>query len=210
MQIDPAALSRRDGYFLMISAIVPRPIAFVTTAGAGGRTNAAPFSYFTGVSSSPPSLLICSARRRDGVKDTERNILETGEFVVNVVVEEILDAVMIGGADHPPEVSEIELAGLRTAAGARVKAPRLLDSPVNLECRLLERIDVAGSAVIAGEVVWIHVRDDVLVDSPHASVKVIDPARLRPIARLGGDLYARLGEIFERDRPGPVRRPTGG
>src|SRR5438093_4066075 len=108
MQIDPATLSRRDGYHLMISAIVPRAIAFVSTRDPDGRTNAAPFSYFTGVSSAPPTLLICSSRRRDGLKDTHRNIVETREFVVNVVVEEIMDAVVIGGTDHPPEVSEIE------------------------------------------------------------------------------------------------------
>jgi flavin reductase (DIM6/NTAB) family NADH-FMN oxidoreductase RutF len=200
MQIDPSTLSRRDGYFFMISAIVPRPIAFVTTQGRDGRSNAAPFSYFTGVSSSPPSLLICSGRRRDGVKDTERNILETGEFMVNVVVEEMMPAVVIAGTDHPPDVSEIDLAGLDVAPGEKVKAPRVLASPVSLECRMLQSIDVAGAAVIAGEVVWIHVRDDLLQPSPHVAIPVIDAAKLRPIARLGGDLYARLGEIFEVPR----------
>ena len=201
MHIDPATLSRRDGYFFMISAIVPRPIAFVTTRGRDGQTNAAPFSYFSGVSSSPPSLLICSGRRRDGVKDTERNIVETREFIVNVVVEEMMDAVVIAGTDHPPDISELDLAALATEPGAKVGAPRVLASPVNLECRLLQSIDVAGAAVIAGEVVWIHVRDDLLVPSPHTGVPVIDPERLRPIARLGGDLYARLGPIFEKPRP---------
>lgn len=201
MEIDPATLSRRDGYFLMISAIVPRPIAFVTTRGRNGHTNAAPFSYFTGVSSSPPSLLICSGRRPDGVKDTERNILETGEFVVNVVVERMMEAVVIAGTDHPPEVSEIDLAGLEVIPGARVAAPRVVASPVSLECRLLQSIDVAGSAVIAGEVVWMHVRDDLLMPSPHSATPVIDPVKLQPIARLGGDFYARLGEVFELPRP---------
>ena len=200
MEIDPATLSRRDGYFLMISSIAPRPIAFVTTKGRGGGTNAAPFSYFTGVSSSPPSLLICSSRRRDGLKDTERNIVETGEFVVNVVVEEMMDAVVIAGADHPPHVSEIDLAGLRTAPGTKVSAPRVLDSPVNMECRLLQSIDVAGSAVMVGEVVWMHVRDDLLLPSTNAAAPVIDAGRLRPVGRLGGDFYVRLGEIFERKR----------
>src|SRR5262245_48217816 len=117
----------------MISAIVPRPIAFVTTRSRDGRTNAAPLSYFTRVSSSPPTLLICSGRRRDGAKDTERNIVETGEFIVNVVVEEMMDAVAIAGADHPPHVSEIDLAGLAVEPGVKVSAPRVLMSPVNLE-----------------------------------------------------------------------------
>jgi len=194
VQIDPATLSRRESYHLLISAIVPRPIAFVTTMDEAGSTNAAPFSYFTGVGSSPPSLLICSGRRRGGTKDTQRIITETGEFVVNVVVEEIMDGVIIGGTDHPPGVSEIDLAGLASAPGVKVKAPRLLDSPVNMECRLSRIVDVAGSAIIVGEVVWVHVRDDLIENG------AIQPQRLRPVARLGGDMYAHLGDIFERSR----------
>jgi flavin reductase (DIM6/NTAB) family NADH-FMN oxidoreductase RutF len=199
MEIDPTALSRRDGYLLMITAIVPRPIAFVTTMSLSGRTNAAPFSYFTGVSASPPSLLICSGRRRGASKDTHRNIVEIGEFVVNVVVEEIMDGVITGGADHPPDVSEVDLAGLETTPSVVVKPPRLAASPINMECRLLQVVEVAGSAIIVGEVVRMHVRDDLLVDPPTGGeTPVIDVARLKPIARLGGDAYARLGDVFER------------
>jgi len=199
MQIDPSTLSRRDGYFLMISAIVPRPIAFVTTMSRDGRTNAAPYSYFTGVASAPPSLLICAGRRRGAAaKDTQRNIDETGEFVVNVVVEEIMKGVVIGGTDHPPDVSEIDLAGLETVPSAKVGPPRLAGSPVNLECRRKKVLDVDGTAIIVGEVVWMHVRDDLLVEpGPGGSACAIDVERLRPIARLGGDQYARLGEVFE-------------
>lgn len=198
MQIDPADLSRRDGYSLMISAIVPRAIAFVSTCDASGRTNAAPFSYFTGVSSSPPSLLICSGRRRDGMKDTERNILETREFVVNIVVEEIMEGVLIGGTDHPPHVSEIELAGLTSAPSIKVRTPRILESPVNLECRLTQVVEVAGAAIIIGEVVWVHVRDDLIIPSTSGGPGVIDVKKLRPIGRLGGDLYMTLGDVIER------------
>ena len=201
MQIDPTSLSRRDAYQFMISAIAPRAIAFVSTRDASGLTNAAPFSYFTGVSSSPPSLLICSGRRREGLKDTERNILATGEFVVNVVVEEIMPAVVLAGNDHPPHVSEIDLAGLKTAPGIKVKAPRLLDSPVNIECRLTQVVEVANAAIIVGEIVWIHVRDDLMVPAATGSPGVIDITKLKPVGRLGGDQYVRLGEVFERRRP---------
>lgn len=203
MQIDPAKLSHRDSYFLMISAIVPRPIAFITTIGSTGVINAAPFSYFTGVASTPPTLLICSGRRRDTIshKDTHRNIVESGEFVVNVVVEEIMDGVVIGGTDHPPDVSEIDVAGLQTAPSVRVKPPRIAPSPVNMECRLTQVTEVAGTAIIVGEVVWMHVRDDLMVASKVSpGSNVIDAAKLQPIARLGDDDYARLGEIFERRR----------
>jgi flavin reductase (DIM6/NTAB) family NADH-FMN oxidoreductase RutF len=197
MQIDPASLSRKETYHLMISAIVPRPIAFVSTVDGEGRTNAAPFSYFTGVSASPPALLICSGSRRGGVKDTCRNILETGGFVVNVVVEGLMDAVVIGGADHAPDTSEIEMAGLRTAPGVKVAAPLLADSPVSMECRLMKSVEAAGTSILVGEVVWFHVRDDLMAGAP-GSPRVIDAARLAPIARLGGDSYCRLGAIFER------------
>lgn len=193
MQIDPSKFSRADGYYFMISAIVPRPIAFVSTADERGHTNAAPFSYFTGVSSSPPSLLICSGRRHDGIKDTQRNIAATREFVVNLVVEEMMDAVALAGVDHPPGVSEFELTGLTPAPSVKIAAPRIAESPVNLECRLVEIHEVAGTAIIVGEVVWIHVRDDLI-----APGNVIDIDRLRPIARLGGDGYSRLGEVFEK------------
>lgn len=198
MQIDPSTLSRRDSYHFMISAIVPRPIAFVSTVDGKGRTNVAPFSYFTGVSAAPPSLLICAGSRRGRVKDTCRNILETEEFVVNVVVEDLMDAVVIGGTDHAPGVSEIELAGLETAPGVKVRAPLLTGSPVNLECRLMKTVEVAGSSVLIGEVVWIHVRDDLV--SGDADRRVIDVSRLSPIARLDGDDYSRLGEVFSRSR----------
>jgi len=202
MQIDPSTLSRANAYHFLISAIVPRPIAFVSTADARGHTNAAPFSYFTGVSSSPPSLLICSGRRRDGIKDTQRNIVATREFVVNVVVEEMMNAVAIAGVDHPPGTSEFEMTGLTPAPSVKVAAPRIAESPVNLECRLLEIHEVAGTAIIVGEVVWIHLRDDLVATSPDGaegtSGHVIDIGRLRPIARLGGDGYTRLGEVFEK------------
>jgi len=199
MQIDASALSRRDGYFLMISAIVPRPIAFVTTLGDNGIVNAAPFSYFTGVSASPPSLLICSGQRRHAAKDTHRNIVASREFVVNVVVEEIMEAVIIGGTDHPPDVSEIELANLKTTPSARVRPPRIEASPVNMECRLIEVAEIAGGAIIVGEVVCMHVRDDLMIDSPTSpGSRVIDARRLRPVARLGDDDYVRLGEVFTR------------
>ncbi|HET6372166.1 MAG TPA: flavin reductase family protein [Candidatus Polarisedimenticolia bacterium] len=190
----------------MISAIVPRPIAFVSTISAAGHTNAAPFSYFTGVSSSPLSLLICAGRRRDGLKDTQRNIVETGEFVVNVVVEEMMDAVVIGGADQAPGISEIELAGLRTEPAVKVRPPLIADSPVKMECRMSHLFEAAGAAIIVGEVVWIHVRDDLLMHGAERGAGAgagrhrLDPNRLKPIARLGGDFYTRLGEVFEKGK----------
>jgi len=200
VQIDPALLSRRDAYHFLITSIVPRAIAFVTTVNETGGTNAAPFSYFTGVGSSPPSVLICAGRRRESLKDTHRNIERTGEFVVNVVVEEIMGGVVIGGTDHPPDVSEIELARLATSPAVKISPPLIAASPINLECRRSHIFEAAGSAIIVGEIVWAHVRDDVLDPAATSNAPLVDIAKLRPIGRLGGDLYARLGEVFERPR----------
>src|SRR6516164_5632930 len=134
MQFDPAAISPRDAYRLMISCIIPRPIAFVTTLSRDGASNLAPFSFFNGVTSEPPVLSLCVGTKRDGAKkDTWRNIEETGEFVVNVVVPELMDAVIVGARELPHGVSELELAKLQTLPSVRVKPPRLEASPVNLE-----------------------------------------------------------------------------
>jgi flavin reductase (DIM6/NTAB) family NADH-FMN oxidoreductase RutF len=195
MQIDPAMLSSRDAYRLMISCIIPRPIAFVTTLSKEGVSNLAPFSFFNGVSSHPPVVSIAVASRRDGSKkDTWQNIEETGEFVVNIVVPELMDAVITGARDLPHNVSELDLAGLRTLPSVKVKPPRVADSPVQLECTLLKIVEVEETALILGRVVMVHAKDEVLVDGR------VDPRRLTFVGRLGDDFYCRVNDLFERKR----------
>jgi flavin reductase (DIM6/NTAB) family NADH-FMN oxidoreductase RutF len=195
MQIDPAALSSRESYQLMISCIIPRPIAFVTTLSRDGISNLAPFSFFNGVSSDPPVLSIAVATKRDGSKkDTWRNIEETGEFVVNVVVTELMDAVIVGAREMPHNVSELEASGLQAAPSAIVKPPRLAESPINLECRLLRIVEVEGTGLILGRVVMVHAKDEILVGGR------VDPRRLSFVGRLGDDLYCRVSDLFERKR----------
>ena len=195
MQVDPAALSPRDAYRLMISCIIPRPIAFVTTLSRDGASNLAPFSFFNGVTSEPPVLSLCVGTKRDGAKkDTWRNIEETGEFVVNVVVPELMDAVIVGARELPHGVSELELAKLQTLPSVRVKPPRLEASPVNLECTLLKVVEVEDTGLILGRVVMFHAKDEV-VDGGR-----VDPRRLTFVGRLGGDSYCRVNDIFERAR----------
>lgn len=195
MQIDPAALSPRDAYRLMISCIAPRPIAFVTTLSRDGVTNLAPFSFFNGVTSDPPVISIAVATKRDGSKkDTWRNAEETGEFVVNVVVPELMDGVIVGARELPHNVSELDLSGLRTLPSARVKPPRLADSPVNLECTLLKVVEVEETGLILGRVVMVHAKDEVLDGGR------VDPRRLTFVGRMGDDLYCRVTDLFERKR----------
>jgi flavin reductase (DIM6/NTAB) family NADH-FMN oxidoreductase RutF len=196
--IDPAGHSAREIYALMISAIVPRPIALVsTTDGRGGR-NLAPFSYFMGVASAPPVLAISTVGRRDGQKkDTLRNIEATREFVVNVVSEPMAEAMNLSSADFPYGHDEFAAAGLNPVPGARVAAPRVAESPVQMECRLERIVEVGAqpASLILGEVVLFHVREDVLTDGR------IDVSKLKPVARLGGSDYAHVRDVFSMARP---------
>lgn len=195
MEIDPSALGGRDLYRLMISCIIPRPIAFVTTLSREGVSNLAPFSFFNGVSSDPPVISIAVGARRDGSKkDTWRNIEETGEFVVNVVVPDLMDAVITGAKELPPNVSELELSKEPTLPSVKVKPPRLANSPVQMECTLLRIVEVEGTGLILGRVAIYHVKDDVLRDGR------VDPRKLTFVGRMGDDLYCRVNDLFERKR----------
>jgi flavin reductase (DIM6/NTAB) family NADH-FMN oxidoreductase RutF len=195
MDIDPAGLGGRDLYRLMISCIIPRPIAFVTTLSREGVSNLAPFSFFNGVSSDPPVVSIAVGSRRDGSKkDTWRNIEETGEFVVNVVVPELMDAVITGAKDLPHNVSELELSKEPTLPSLKVKPPRLANSPVSLECTLLRVVEVEDTGLILGRVVYYHLKDEVVRDGR------VDPRKLTFVGRMGDDLYCRVNDLFERKR----------
>ncbi|MGH7725457.1 MAG: flavin reductase family protein [Candidatus Eiseniibacteriota bacterium] len=221
MQIDPAELSVSRRYRLLISLIVPRPIAFVSTRDPGGRHNLAPFSFFMGVASDPPLLAISVSTRSGAVKDTARNILETGEFVVNSATEELAEAVNRAAGDWDPDVDEFALTGLTPVPSVRVAAPRVAEAGYSLECRSHQVIPVGrephDTRLVIGEVVWFHLRDDLLepaepgakaASGPGGGAPIVDPARLRPIARLGKNLYTKLGERFAMDRP-KGSRPDG-
>ena len=195
MDIDPAALSARDAYRLMISCVAPRPIAFVTTLSREGKSNLAPFSFFNGVSSDPPVVSIAVGKKRDETKkDTWKNIEDTGEYVINVVTPELMDAVITGARELPHGVSELELSGEASLPSVRVKPPRLARTPVSLECTLLKIVEVEDTALILGRVLLYHVKDDVLRGGR------VDPRLATFVGRMGDDLYCRTSDLFERKR----------
>jgi flavin reductase (DIM6/NTAB) family NADH-FMN oxidoreductase RutF len=195
VEIDPASLSPRDAYRLLITCIIPRPIAFVTTLSREGVTNLAPFSFFNGVTSDPPIVSIAVGTKKDGSKkDTWRNIEETGEYVINGVVPELMDGVIVGAKELPHNVSELDLSKLRSVPSLRVKPPRLADSPINLECTLMRIIDVEETALILGRVVHFHLKDEVVRDGK------VDPRKLTFVGRLGDDSYCRVNDLFDRKR----------
>ena len=204
MIINPADHDYRNVYKLMVGVIVPRPIAFVSTVSADGIRNLAPFSFFTGISANPP--VICFSpmiRASDGSrKDTLRNIEAVKEFVVNVVSEEFAEKMNICSAEFPPEVDEFAMSGLTPVPSDLVKPPRVKESHINMECRLVQVVDVSakplGGSLVLGEVLRFHI-DDALFDDFK-----IDPDRLHPIGRMGGPTYTRTTDRFNMARPTTV------
>ena len=160
----------------------------------------APYSFFNGVGANPPSLLFCPVNRRDGSpKDSLRNVLETKEFVVNVVSSSCAPQMNQTSADYPPKSSEIEALRIDTLASKLVRPPRVATSMAQFECRLLKHVELAagpaGANVVIGEIVMVHV-DDMIIDG-----KTIDPQKLDNVGRLGGKAYSRTTDRFELDRP---------
>ena len=201
MQYDPREMANRDIYRLMISLVVPRPIAFISTMGPDGHLNLAPFSYFIAISSKPALVGISFTHRPDDPKDSLRNIRDTGEFVINVVSEELLGPMVKTSGEYPPEIDEFALAGLATRPSRVVKPPAVAESPAHLECRLERELTLGNGTFVIGEVVAIDVDDTMFTDG------YIDAMKLRPVGRLAGEFYSLMREITRAPRPVAERRP---
>jgi flavin reductase (DIM6/NTAB) family NADH-FMN oxidoreductase RutF len=206
MQIDPATTSPAAIYKLLIGCVVPRPIAWVSTIGADGVLNLAPFSFFMAITNDPPTLAFSSGPRSDPSgprgetkKDTVRNVEATGDFVVNVVDDALAEAMNLTSGEYPAEVDEFALARLTAAPGVKVKAPRVLEAPISMECRMTRIIPVGRGphSLVLGEVVHFHVRDDVY----DARTGRIDIRALKPVGRLAGHQYTHVHDIFSMQRP---------
>lgn len=202
MEITPGSLPHTSFYKLMIGTIVPRPIGWVSTVDAEGVPNLAPFSFFNAICSNPPHLLFCpSVRARgDGYKDTLVNVRATGEFVVNIVNEQLAQAMNLTAGEYERGVSEFEIAGVSPAPSTLVKPPRVLESPVSYECVVTQIIDVSGEvgggSIVIGRVVQLHVADDILLPPDK-----IDIRKLQPVGRLAGSGYCRVNDLFDLHRP---------
>ena len=198
MKIDP--LTFENFYRVLTGVVVPRPIAFVSTRSADGVDNLAPYSFFNAVCSDPPTVVFSSSRTAGSKsKDTLRNVEETGEFVVNVVVDDIANAMNKTAAEFPDDVDEFEVAGLTAIPSDLVKAPRVAESPVNMECKLQQIVSLGdpdhGNGLVIGVVVLMHIRDDII--SGHR----INHANLKPTGRLAGNMYCHTADTYELVRP---------
>jgi flavin reductase (DIM6/NTAB) family NADH-FMN oxidoreductase RutF len=197
--VDPASTPGSQIYKLLIGSVVPRPIAFVSTVSPDGALNLAPFSFFNAICAEPP--LICfSTSYREPRKDTYVNIQATSEFVVNIVGEEIAGQMNLSSGDYPYGVDEFEISGLTSIPSDLIRPPRVLESQVSMECRLIQILDLStrprGASLIIGEVVRFHVDDRVVDKNFH-----IDPDKLKAVGRMGGNSYCRTRDRFEMIRP---------
>jgi len=204
MQLDPQTIGSDAMYKLMIGCVVPRPIAWVSSVDAAGVPNLAPFSYFMAITHDPPTIAFSASPRAEtdggrGKKDTLRNVEATREFVVNMVDDALAEQMNVTSGDYAPEIDEFTQASLAAAPSVKVKAPRVATAPINIECRVVQIIPIGNlpSTLVIGQIVHLHVRDDVY---DPASGR-LDMHRLRPVGRLAGHLYTHVHDIFEMKRP---------
>ena len=198
MRFDFQELTPSLRYKLLGGLVVPRPIALVTSSSKEGHENAAPFSFFNVMSEEPPIVVLgIGVSASGGAKDTTNNIRDTGEFVVNLVDEDLAQAMNVTAVDFPPEMSELDAARLTLVPSLKVKPGRIAESPVSLECKRYVTLQPGPERyIILGEVLLLHVRDGLL--DPQ-SLRT-DPARYQPIGRMFGGGYCTTRERFEIPR----------
>ncbi|WP_144222425.1 flavin reductase family protein [Mesorhizobium amorphae] len=200
MRFDLEDVGTQNAYKLLAATVMPRPIAWVVTQDVQGRVNAAPYSFFNVMGSAPPTIAIGILASPDrGFKDTARNILDTGEFVVNLVPERLVRAMNITSIDAPPGIEELKLAELETLPSDTVGPPRIAESPVAFECVSLSTVETGPTQlVVIGQVQTVHIADEFVLDPERAH---IDTPKLDLVARSYGSDYVRSRDTFSLVRP---------
>lgn len=198
--LNAADLDNRARYHLLTSLVVPRPIGWVSSRSPEGVPNLAPFSYFMALSANPMLIGVSIGSRKGSPKDSLSNIRSTREFCINVVTERHLQAMNDSAGEHPPDVDEFEVAGVEATPGRLVAAPSVLDCPAVLECRLFKEVELGDetNVLVIGEVLGVRVQPDLaFLPGTH----LVDHEALRPVARLGGDLYSFVERTTTLARP---------
>lgn len=202
MELDPTTLSHQSIYKILTGSILPRPIGWISSIDLEGRPNLAPFSFFNVVCSNPPTLLFCPMIRGvdSSPKDTLNNVRQTGEFVVNIVTEDLLNAMNDTSIEAPSEFNEFEFAGLTLSPSVTVRPPRVLESPIHFECKVNQIVDInnapGGGSIVIGTITHIHAEERVMLGTDK-----INLTALQPIGRLMGAAYCRVEQVVELDRP---------
>jgi len=208
MDVRPQEMAPRECYRLLITSVVPRPIAWVSSISKEGIHNLAPFSFFNALCATPPLLGFCPGIRSQelreargtGVKDTLRNVRETGEFVVNLVPFALAEQMNLTAGEYEATVDEFEVAKLTMRPSQIIRPPQVAESPVSFECKVFQILDfgteTAGGSLVIGEILSVHLAEEVLCNGR------IDGQRLDLVGRMGGSQYTRTRERFEMERPG--------
>lgn len=199
LELDLAALGERERYFLLTSVVVPRPIAWVSTLDADGVRNLAPYSYFNACSATPPIVHFTSTTSRDSIA----NVRATGEFVVNIVSDDLAEAMRASSAALHSGADEFEVAGLRVAPSRTVSPPRVAGAKVALECRLRQLLEMGEGTMAFGDVLHVHVERSVWLDGR------VDPTLLRPVGRLSAPYFTTVSDIYSLELPEDIRRRAG-
>ncbi|TDP60885.1 flavin reductase family protein [Flavobacterium dankookense] len=200
MQFNPDDLERSAVYKLLTGSIIPRPIGWISSISEDGINNLAPFSYFNMLGDDPPHVMFSTRRDNDKNKDTLNNVLATKQFVVNMVTEDTVEQMNTTSQSIPADESEFDLANLRPIPSIKVKPMRVKESKIHFECELvhhyfLEGHQQGGACVVIGRIVMMHFDDQVLLEDYKINLETY-----KPVSRLAGSNYSKIGEIFSIKR----------
>ena len=200
MQFDPDALEPSAIYKLLTGAVIPRPIGWISSISDDGINNLAPFSYFNAIGEDPPHVMFSTTRGNNTNKDTLNNVLATRQFVVNMVTEDTVERMNMTSQTVPSDVDEFLLAGLTPIPSVRIKPMRVKESPITFECELVHHYTLedhknGGATMMVGKIIMMHIDESVLLDNYKINLDTY-----KPVARLAGANYAKLGEIFSIKR----------
>jgi len=200
MQFNPEEMEQRSIYKLLTGVVIPRPIGWISSVSEDGIPNLAPFSFFNAVGDDPPHVMFSTSRHSKSNKDTLNNVLTTKQFVVNMVTEELTEQMNLTAHPVPSHESEFEFANLTPIPSLKVKPPRVKESPITMECELvhhynLENHNHGGSTIIIGRIVLFHIADEMMLEDFKINLDTY-----RPVSRLAGAHYSKLGELFSINR----------
>ncbi len=200
MQFEPRELEQTAIYKLLTGIVIPRPIGWISTISEDGINNLAPFSYFNAVGDDPPHVMFSTVHSNNSNKDTLNNVLATKQFVVNMVTEDLVEQMNLTSQPIAANESEFELAGLTPIASSLVKPPRVKECKITMECEMvhhykLENSKTGGATIVIGKIVLFHIDESVLLENYKINVETY-----KPVARLAGSNYSKLGEIFSIKR----------
>ncbi len=200
MQFDPAELEHSAVYKLLTGSVIPRPIGWISSVSESGINNLAPFSYFNAIGEDPPHVMFSTTRGNNTNKDTLNNVLANKQFVVNMVTEDVVERMNMTAQVLAPEVDEFEFAGLTPIPSVKIKPMRVAESPITFECELVHHYSLeghknGGATMMIGRIIMMHFSEHVLLDNYKINLETY-----KPVARLAGSNYSKLGELFSIKR----------